>query len=1153
MLRRIIRHCAIASLLSGTITIAAGRVAKNSDQVQEQNPFHQPPAGESLRDRRLKFREQFEGMHRDQGRTLSPGLRTVTPPDPLPDLPAELSPKFAGRNPPGATPNLNQYGPFALPPFKLDNVQGEWVNLETQLIKPILVTSDDQHVVVANEPDDRLVVLSADLSSVVAEIVLGQGIAALAERPLPVAIPDQPHEIWVSVRHQSAVMVIDENTWRVTHVLRPPISTNGVGMREADTPGGIAFSADGRKAYVAGSTTDTLAVYDARGKTWMQNIPLRFAHNQMNPAMNEPYAVVASGNRVFVVSQISGNQSAALFAPAGPVDLIVKVTNFQGFSLPDFDVLEIDATTDTVVGVTKDVGTTLLGAAISPAGSLVISNMDAFNAQFLGETSFAAGKVVENRLTFIDLVGGAPLRFVTTEPPVIANPVAMPTDIAIDAAGRVFVAGYGSSNIGVFNSAGAALGTIATDAGPRGLAISRTGGMLYCLNRAENSVQAFNIAGAGQPSAAAHRFALPDPTFDRVKLGRKIFLNPTHSGAGTTGCFSCHQDLRKDGLTWDLSKYFDPPASFSFANPPSAFRDRKGPMATQDLRSLADLPGYHWRGEQKDLEAFNDAFKDLLGGTKLGDDQFAAMKEYVFSSAYPPNPMQQLSRVFTPAATQGFINYTTLNSDGVSCLECHSLPTGSDASITDPFLTTPQSPLVVKTTQFRGMWTKLSDLANYDNLNPPAFGLASITVGPMTGHGFFHAGLVDSFNEFVNIFFPGFTQQQRDDVIRFLDEFDSGLAPATMYSWLLNQSSAADMLSGSYLANQANAKNCDFVAIGRVMINATWHEVGFLWDRSLGLFRCDTTALGTFSWQQLQTLAGAGKAELLLMGVPVWSGERIALDRDRDGVPNGDEIAAGLDPLNPDTDGDGLWDGYDPEPLLDPNTILPVGAPQVSNVQIVFATTNSIKITYETDVLSPTRVEYGLDTGYGSFAGDAFPLPILRNNGSNHWKRKHTAFLRPLRDGQTYHFRILAQAQNGQSSATADMSTGGMVPSDINTPNARVEAIDFVAAGSGPVSYTATVTVADNLGNLLDGATVNGRFTFYRNGLLDSQLIVQGTTVGGLVSFDAAHASQTSGDRAIFDVPLTLQAGGTPLPGVKVANMFFAWPEGVAAAEVLVQ
>src|SRR5262245_9917592 len=56
-----------------------------------------------------------------------------------------------------------QFSPPAPPPYKLDNVQGEWMNYETQLIKPIHV-STNKLVVVANEPNGTLEFFDLDLN-----------------------------------------------------------------------------------------------------------------------------------------------------------------------------------------------------------------------------------------------------------------------------------------------------------------------------------------------------------------------------------------------------------------------------------------------------------------------------------------------------------------------------------------------------------------------------------------------------------------------------------------------------------------------------------------------------------------------------------------------------------------------------------------------------------------------------------------------------------------------------------------------------------------------------------------------------------------------------------------------------------------------------
>ena len=1062
-------------------------------------------------------------------------------------------------------PVLTQFSNFTPPSFPFDTVQGELINYETQLIKPILVTNDGQFVVVANEPENRVVVMSPDLQTMIAEVVVGQGITALAERPNA----GDSGEIWVSVRHQSSIVVIDTATWRVTHLLRAPIGKLSIGAKNAATPGGIAFSADGTRAFVAASATNKLTVFDAVTKKFVKNIALKATHNGRNTELEEPMAVLSDGTSVYVVSHASGNQSIVdtnlgPFPPAsinlhGPGNVFVEDLDDDPLlarSLPDFDVMVVDIASEAVVNHFKAVGTTLFGIALHPAtGRLVVANMEARNGELIGEGSFPRGRVVENRITYID-PSGLPANYIYTVTEGLGTAlvnIVMPTDVVVDNSGRVFVAGTASASIGVFDGAGAYLGAMRTGVGPRGLAFSASLNRLYAYNRADNTVTFYNLA-AGIPSLPAGSTRLVDPTFDRVKQGRKIFLSPRQSGASTTGCFSCHQDLRKDRVGWELSKFFDQAEGFTNENQPQ-WKDRKGVTVTQDLRSLADAAPYHWRGEQGDLEFFNDAFVKLLKGTKLSDPDFDLMKDYVFSAVYPANPFEQMNRVYSVAGAAGLLAFAPPG--GGSCSRCHALPTGTDASPTETLFGLPAAGAFVKTAQMRGFWTKSSDLANI--INNPAL---PADLYPATGFGFFHEGNLDSTFEFIDNFF-NLQGSALTQMAAFVDEFDSGLAPFTLYSEWLDISTVATTKVKSYMIDQANAGNGDLVAHGRIKVNSVWEDVGMVWDSSPGgqVFLPDTSTLGTFTWSQIRTMALAGDAELLFLGVPVWSGERIGVDRDRDGVFDGDELALNLDPTKPDSDGDGFWDICVVDPQAPGCGVL--GAPSVvaGSVKVTVATANTLKLVYETDGLSPTVLEFGTTTAYGFTSGD--PVPLAPE--SNLWKRKHTAFIRPLLaqnlpaldDGQVYHFRIQTRGQNGAIGMTGDFSTLGMGPdpndpagtlNDQIQPTTRIASIDVVPQRIGTdVTYTATVTVVDNDGAPVVGATVNGRFTHIVGANPPLQDPKNGTTDANGVVVLTSTQTQSPGDFTFFDVPMDAGTGA----GVQSGTTFFAWPEGPSCVETV--
>ncbi len=1066
-------------------------------------------------------------------------------------------------------PVPTQFDKFTGPSFPFDNVQGEMVNYETQLIKPILVTEDGEFVVVANEPENRVVVLTPNLQTIVAEIVVGQGITALAERPGQSA---DSSEIWVSVRHQSSIVVINRGTWRISHLLRANIGNKGIGAKNAANPGGIAFSADGSRAFVAASATNKLTVFNAVTKKFVKNIALKATHNGRNTELEEPMAVLSDGTNVYVVSHASGNQSIVDTDPAlrpfpppfpfttfGPGNVFVEDLDddlTQARSLPDFDVMVVDIASEAVVNHFKAVGTTLFGIDLhAETGRLVVANLEARNGELIGEGSFPQGRVVENRITYID-PSGVPANYIYTVTEGLGASsvnIVMPTDVVVGSGGRVFVAGSASAAIGVFDGSGGFLGAMRSGVGPRGLAFSATLNRLYAYNRADNSVGFYNVAGA-IPSSPSRTTLLTDPTFNRVKQGRKVFLSPKQSGAQTTGCFSCHQDLRKDRVGWELSKFFDQAEGFTNENQPQ-WKDRKGVMVTQDLRSLADAAPYHWRGEQGDLEFFNDAFVGLLKGSKLSDPDFDLMKDYVFSSVYPANPFQQMNRVYSKNGAAGLLGFAPPG--GGSCIRCHGMPTGTDASPTEGLFGLPGSPFAVKTAQMRGFWTKDSDLTNIINDTTLPEDLY-----PSTGFGFFHEGNLDSSFEFIDHFF-NLTGRALTQRAAFVDEFDSGLAPFTMYSEWLDTTTVTKTKVNSYMINQANAGNGDLAARGRIMVNSVWEDVGLVWDSSPAgqVFLPDSSSLGNFTWSQIKTLATDGEAELLFLGVPVWSGERIGVDRDRDGVFDGDELALGLNPVLPDSDGDGFWDICVVDPQGPGCGI--VGAPSLvpGSVKITVATASTLKLVYETDGLSPTLIEFGTTIAYGFLSGEAVPLPAE----SNHWKRKHTAFIRPqlaqglaaLDDGQVYNFRIQTRGQNGTIGLSGNFSTVGMGP-DPNDPNGtltdqiglntRVESIVVVPVRIGTdVTYTATVTLVDSDGAPVVGATVNGRFTHIVGANPPLQDPQSGTTDANGVVVLASTETQSLGDLTFFDIPMAVS--GTM--GVQNGTGFFAWPEGPSCVETL--
>ena len=73
-------------------------------------------------------------------------------------------------------------------------------------------------------------------------------------------------------------------------------------------------------------------------------------------------------------------------------------------------------------------------------------------------------------------------------------------------------------------------------------------------------------------------------------------------------------------------------------------------------------------------------------------------------------------------------------------------------------------------------------------------------------------------------------------------------------------------------------------------------ERGFVYDRSFGMFRSDIDG-ETLTPEALRALAAVG-GELTYTAVPRWTGVRIGIDRDEDGVGDRTEIMAGSNPAD---------------------------------------------------------------------------------------------------------------------------------------------------------------------------------------------------------------------------------------------------------------
>jgi hypothetical protein len=126
----------------------------------------------------------------------------------------------------------------------------------------------------------------------------------------------------------------------------------------------------------------------------------------------------------------------------------------------------------------------------------------------------------------------------------------------------------------------------------------------------------------------------------------------------------------------------------------------------------------------------------------------------------------------------------------------------------------------------------------------------------------------------------------KNNLAAFVQCFDTGTAPAVGYTRTVtsaNVSSTSISNDWSLLESQAAAGNIDLIVKGT--LDGSLH--GLIYQPGSANYRPDTTNLLALTRSQLNAKVQNGD-RLSIMGVPPGSGIRIGIDRDEDGLLDGD-------------------------------------------------------------------------------------------------------------------------------------------------------------------------------------------------------------------------------------------------------------------------
>ncbi|MCI0587958.1 MAG: beta-propeller fold lactonase family protein [Planctomycetes bacterium] len=776
---------------------------------------------------------------------------------------------------------------------------GGFRTYESLPVHPLRISEDGKRLYALNVPDHRLAVYSLEDPSaprLLREIPVGLEPVSVAART--------DDEVWVVNRLSDSVSVVSLSRGIVLETIHAK-----------DEPADVVFAGSPERAFVSVAGSREVRVFDPGSRRLLATIPV--------PG-DDPRALARSEDRsrVWVAVHRSGNRTTVIpreIAPPPPppsdpglppppqVGLIVSKDDPAWaskipFDVPDEDVIEIDAGRLAPRARHRGVGTILFDVAARPGSpELWVANTEARNLVRFEPN--LRGRAVVNRVTRLRMEGGSVTSFDLDDglgagslpnPRARREALAQPAGLAFDPEGRrLFVAAFGTDRIGVLDPQGRILGRVSLGSaasgvaeprrkrGPRGLAHHPSAARLYVWNALSSTISVLDTARL----AAVGEIEIPrrDGAPASVREGRGFLYDALLSGNGTMSCASCHVDGDRDGLSWDLG---DPGGKVTTVADPVTkktyeMHPMKGPMLTQSLAGLRGAGPFHWRGDRRELADFNEAFETLLGGARLAAADLAGLVAFLESIEVPPNPYRNLDGSLPESLAgsdprEGYAFFTQETYNGfLRCIDCHALPTGTNGAVFS-------GDYLLDTQPF-----KVASLRNLYRRTALSGGLP----GRLGGFGLLHDGsLDDPYGLLSKPVFAGLRPhpEVKRELQAFVLAFDTGTAPAVGTSRTVRRDNVGEpaLLDDlRLLVEEARKGRADLVGRGEL----DGRVAGLRFRPDEGRFVPDRRADPPFALEEILDRIRAGKAHLTFLGVPPGWGERLGVDRDRDGILDGDE------------------------------------------------------------------------------------------------------------------------------------------------------------------------------------------------------------------------------------------------------------------------
>ena len=586
----------------------------------------------------------------------------------------------------------------------------------------------NSHLFVANTPSDTVDVINTKTGKIVKRISVGVD-------PVSICIRPDGKEVWVSNHVSDSVSVIDNNKdnptyLEVIHTIQElDLETKTTNF---DEPVGIAF-ANNKKAYVALSSENKIAVIDVRTKTVTKRLHIN---------AQDPRAITVKNGKLYVIPFESNNKTQLSGGYKVDGNLVTfnahehSIANNNVLSIghvtdivkhprvPDKDLFIFDTKTDRLIKTVSSLGTLLYGITVDSKNNVFISQTDARNdingrsgtkkhtlkelenRAFLNQITSIKASLNDDDKNFINLEPAPPLQ------PKQGEALATPFAIKVTKDDKLVVASAASSDkiFTMDTESGRLLGSVNVGSVPRGISIEYShdnkATKAWILNAVANSVSLVDISSPESLKVTA-TITLEDPTHPVFKRGRIAFNAAHASTTETFSCASCHPDGHTDQLLWVLD------------TPVVTGGNQIMPRSTMPLRGLRDTAPFHWDGIPGDPyggnnsahtrtsvppnskiddpvsmtrhvidgslkttmktvgdPTKNDEGKSGLLSKKERDD----MAKFLLSISYPPAQKRAYTNVLSEKAEEGFELFHIKGDNDPSrqrpniCGNCHRMP-----------------------------------------------------------------------------------------------------------------------------------------------------------------------------------------------------------------------------------------------------------------------------------------------------------------------------------------------------------------------------------------------------------------------------------------------------------------------------------------------